>query len=155
MVIWLVDCFYINGCLYIYRCLYILYIFQAGTGFTPAGIIDLARPHTPIHSRLNYFSYCLRPAVLRASCLTFGVTPACPMVATQWLTNLAGTGFTPAGIIDLARPQTPKFLAAAGIACKESWQWCRENCKDSLQITSSLNYVIYILLFNIIYFYLA
>ena len=47
MVIWLVDCFYINGCLYIFRCLYILYIFQAGTGFTPARIIDLARPQTP------------------------------------------------------------------------------------------------------------
>jgi hypothetical protein len=29
------------------------------------------------------------------------------MVATQLLTNLAGTGFTPAGIIDLARPHTP------------------------------------------------
>jgi hypothetical protein len=32
------------------------------------------------------------------------------MVATQWLTNLAGTGFTPAGIIDLTRPHTPYSL---------------------------------------------
>jgi hypothetical protein len=28
------------------------------------------------------------------------------MFATQWLTYLAGTGFTPAGIIDLARPHS-------------------------------------------------
>ncbi|MCU7858550.1 MAG: transposase domain-containing protein, partial [Candidatus Thiodiazotropha sp. (ex Lucinoma kastoroae)] len=33
-----------------------------------------------------------------------------PMLATRWLTYLAGTGVTPAGIIDLARPHTP-FLS--------------------------------------------
>jgi len=44
---------------------------------------------------------------LRPPCLTFGVATACPMFATQWLTCLAGTGFSPAGIIDLARPHSP------------------------------------------------
>jgi len=29
------------------------------------------------------------------------------MFATRWLTYLAGTGFSPAGIIDLARPHSP------------------------------------------------
>ena len=29
------------------------------------------------------------------------------MIATRWVTSLAGTGFTPVGIIDLARPHTP------------------------------------------------
>ena len=29
------------------------------------------------------------------------------MFATRWLTYLAGTGFSPAGLIDLARPHTP------------------------------------------------
>ena len=36
-----------------------------------------------------------------------GVTSACPMFAIRWLTYLAGAGFSPAGIIDLARPHTP------------------------------------------------
>jgi len=56
---------------------------------------------------LNHFNFRLRPAALRPPCLTFGVTSACPMFATRWLTYLAGTGFSPAGIIDLARPHTP------------------------------------------------
>ena len=65
-------------------------------------------------TRLNHFSFRLRPAALHPSCLTLGVTSACPMLATRWLTYLAGTGFSPTGIIDLARPHTPlisfKFL---------------------------------------------
>ena len=32
------------------------------------------------------------------------------MIATRWVTSLAGTGFTPVGIIDLARPHTPLLL---------------------------------------------
>ncbi|MBT3812174.1 MAG: hypothetical protein HON51_07725 [Gammaproteobacteria bacterium] len=44
---------------------------------------------------------------MRPSHLTFGVTSACPMLAIWWLTYLARTGMTPAGIIDLARPHTP------------------------------------------------
>ncbi len=63
-----------------------------------------------ILTRLNHFSLRLRPVALRPSCLTFGVTSACPMFATRWLTYLAGTGVSPAGIIDLARPHTPIIL---------------------------------------------
>ena len=59
-----------------------------------------------IISRLNHFNFRLRPAGLRPSCLTFGVTPACPMVTIWWLTYLARAGLSPAGIIDLARPHT-------------------------------------------------
>jgi hypothetical protein len=44
---------------------------------------------------------------LRTSRLIFGVTSAYPIITTQWLTCLAGTGFSPAGNIDLARPHTP------------------------------------------------
>ena len=33
------------------------------------------------------------------------------MIATRWVTSLAGTGFTPVGIIDLARPHTPLILS--------------------------------------------
>lgn len=60
-----------------------------------------------ILTRLNHFSLRLRPAALRPSCLTFGVTSACPMLATRWMAYLAGTGISPTGIIDLARPHTP------------------------------------------------
>ena len=60
-----------------------------------------------ILTRLNHFNLRLRPIGLRPSCLTFGVTSACPIFAIRWLTYLAGTGFPPAGIIDLARPHTP------------------------------------------------
>ena len=60
-----------------------------------------------ILTRLNHFNFRLRPAVLRTSCLTFGVTSACPMITIWWLTYLARVGFTPTGIIDLARPHTP------------------------------------------------
>ncbi len=60
-------------------------------------------------TRLNHFSLRLRPAVLRTSCLTFGVASACSMVAIWWLTYLARVGFPPTGIIDLARPHTPIF----------------------------------------------
>ena len=60
-------------------------------------------------SRLNHFSLRLRPIVLRPPCLTFGVTSACPMLATRWLTNLTGAGIPPAGTNDLARPHTPFF----------------------------------------------
>ena len=59
-----------------------------------------------IISRLNHFNFRLRPIGLRPSCLTFGVTSACPMFATWWLTYLARAGLSPAGIIDLARPHT-------------------------------------------------
>ena len=61
-------------------------------------------------TRLNHFSLRLRPVALRPPCLTFGVTAACPMFATRWLTCLAGTGVSPAGLIDLARPHTPFLL---------------------------------------------
>ena len=63
-----------------------------------------------ILTRLNHFNLRLRPIGLRPSCLTFGVTSACPMFAIRWLTYLAGTGFPPAGIIDLARPHAPFHL---------------------------------------------
>ena len=63
-----------------------------------------------ILTRLNHFNLRLRPIGLRPSCLTFGVTSACPIFAIRWLTYLAGTGFPPAGIIDLARPHTPNLL---------------------------------------------
>jgi len=53
----------------------------------------------------------LRPAGLRPSHLTFGVTSACPMLAIWWLTYLARAGISPAGIIDLARPHTPLVFA--------------------------------------------
>jgi hypothetical protein len=62
-----------------------------------------------IISRLNHFNFRLRPVGLRPSCLTFGVTSACPMFTIRWLTYLAGTGLTPVEIIDLARPHTPVF----------------------------------------------
>ena len=57
-------------------------------------------------SRLNHFNLRLRPAGLRPSCSTFGVTFACPMLTIWWLTYLARAGLSPAGIIDLARPHT-------------------------------------------------
>jgi len=63
-----------------------------------------------IISRLNHFNFRLRPTGLRPSCLTFGVTSACPMFAIWWLTYLARTGIPPAGIIDLARPHTPSIF---------------------------------------------
>ena len=53
--------------------------------------------------------FYLLPVALHTPCLKFGITPACPMLATRWLTYLAGTGFSPAGIIGLARPHTPFF----------------------------------------------
>ena len=55
-------------------------------------------------SRLNPFSFRLRPAVLIPLCLTFGITPAGPKFSIRWLACLAGAGITPAGIHDLARP---------------------------------------------------
>ena len=58
-------------------------------------------------TRLNHFSFRLRPVALRTPCLTFRVTSTCPMLATRWLTYLAGTRFSPAGMIDLARPHSP------------------------------------------------
>jgi len=61
-------------------------------------------------SRLNHFNLRLRPAGLRPSCLTFGVTSACPMFAIWWLTYPARAGLSPAGIIDLARPHTLSFF---------------------------------------------
>jgi len=60
-----------------------------------------------IISRLNHFNFRLRPVGSRPSCLTFGVTSACPMFTIWWLTYLARAGLSPAGIIDLARPHTP------------------------------------------------
>ena len=60
-----------------------------------------------IFTRLNHFSLRLRPVGLLASCLTFGITPAGPMLAIRWLACLAGVGLTPTGINDLARPHTP------------------------------------------------
>jgi hypothetical protein len=63
-----------------------------------------------IISRLNHFNLRLRPVGLRPSCLTFGVTSACPMFAIWWLTYLARVGLSPTGIIDLARTHTP-FIA--------------------------------------------
>ena len=71
-----------------------------------------------ILTRLNHFNLRLRPIGLRPSCLTFGVTSACPMFAIRWLTYLAGTGFPPAGIIDLARPHTPLVPFGFGIDYK-------------------------------------
>lgn len=68
-----------------------------------------------ILTRLNHFSYCLRPVALRTPCLTFGITSACPVLATRWLTYLAGAGFSPAGIIVLARTHTPFTLRAVSI----------------------------------------
>ena len=62
-----------------------------------------------IISRLNHFNLRLRPAGLRPSCLTFGVTSACPMFTIWWLTYLARVGLSPTGIIDLARPHTPNI----------------------------------------------
>ncbi len=38
------------------------------------------------------------------------------MFTIRWLTYLAGTGLTPAGIIDLARPHTPGFYIYIGSA---------------------------------------
>jgi len=67
-------------------------------------------------TRLNHFSLRLRPVALRTSCLTFGVASACPMLATRWLTCLAGTGVSPAGIIDLARPHPPLIIFCSDIA---------------------------------------
>jgi hypothetical protein len=47
-------------------------------------------------SRLNHFSFRLRPAVLTPLCLIFGVTAADPEFSIRWLACLAGSGFTPA-----------------------------------------------------------
>ena len=47
-------------------------------------------------SRLNHFSFRLRPVVLIPLCLIFGVTAADPEFSTRWLACLAGTGLTPA-----------------------------------------------------------
>jgi hypothetical protein len=47
---------------------------------------------------------CLRPIVLIALCLIFGITPADPEFSIQRLACLTGTGFAPAGIYDLAWP---------------------------------------------------
>jgi len=47
-----------------------------------------------------------------------------PMLAIRWLTYLAGAGFSPAGIIDLARPHTPFFLfSSPHIAMMEIAVW--------------------------------
>jgi len=35
------------------------------------------------------------------------------MFAIRWLTYLAGTGVTPAGMIDLARPHSPELFSAS------------------------------------------
>ncbi len=70
---------------------------------------ELCRPARVELTRLNHFNCRLRPVSLRPSCLTFGVTPAYPMFATRWLTYLAGAGFSPAGIFDLARPHSPEL----------------------------------------------
>jgi hypothetical protein len=53
-------------------------------------------------SRLNHFSLRLRPIVLIALCLIFGITSADPGFSIQRLACLTGTGFSPAGIHDLA-----------------------------------------------------
>ena len=58
-------------------------------------------------SRLNHFSFRLRPAVSIPLCLTFAITPASPRFSFRWLACLAGAGFSPAGIRDLARPHRP------------------------------------------------
>jgi len=41
---------------------------------------------------------------LLTPCLTFGITSAGPRFAIRWLVCLAGTGLSPVGIHDLARP---------------------------------------------------
>ena len=75
-----------------------------------------------ILTRLNRFSCRLRPVALRPSCLTFGVTSACPMLAIRWLTCLAGAGVPPAGIIDLARPHSPIIVSSYQRYCNAcSW----------------------------------
>ena len=66
--------------------------------------VQLRRPSHFVLTRLNHFSLRLRPVVLIALCLTFGITPAGPGSSIQWLACLTGAGFTPAGICDLARP---------------------------------------------------
>ena len=68
-------------------------------------LTPIIRPQ--LFTRLNHFSLRLRPVGLLASCLTFGITPAGPMLAIRWLACLAGVGLTPTGINDLARPHTP------------------------------------------------
>ena len=93
-----------------------------------------------ILSRLNHFNFRLRPASLRTSCLTFGVTSACPMLAIRWLTYLAGTGFPPAGIIDLARPHTPLISLTPLISFYPGKNICRLQLEDSIShITGWLN----------------
>jgi len=44
------------------------------------------------------------------------------MIATQWLSYLAGTGFSPAGNIDLARPHTPFFLSHRKAMGRLQWK---------------------------------
>ena len=61
-------------------------------------------------SRLNHFSFRLRPAVSITLCLTFGITPAGPRFSYRWLACLAGPGFPPAEIRDLAWPHCPPSL---------------------------------------------
>jgi hypothetical protein len=61
-------------------------------------------------TRLNNFNLRLRPIGLRPSCLTFGITSACPMFTIWWLTYLTRVGFPPTGIIDLARPHSTLSL---------------------------------------------
>ena len=56
-------------------------------------------------SRLNHFNIRgLRPVGSITLCLTFGITPASPRLSSRWLACLAGTGFSPVEINDLARP---------------------------------------------------
>ncbi len=55
-------------------------------------------------SRLNHFSFRLRPVVLIPLCLTFGIAPVGPEFSIRRLACLSGAGLPPAGIHDLARP---------------------------------------------------
>ncbi len=53
---------------------------------------------------------CLRPVGSMTLCLTFGINPASPRLSFRWLACLAGAGFPPAGIRDLARTHCPLIL---------------------------------------------
>ena len=80
-----------------------------------------------IISRLNHFNFRLRPAGLRPSCLTFGVTSACPMFTIWWLTYLARAGLSPAGIIDLARPHTPIIVMIIALDSSQKFNCCNNH----------------------------
>jgi len=63
-------------------------------------------------------SFQLTVCCLTHIALNIGITPACPTLATRWLTSLAGAGFSPAEIFNLTRPYSP-YSALNFSACIE------------------------------------